>query len=1431
VKPPAHVKKAGPAGGNTTPPPVTRERLTAAPAARPAGHGRERLDPRFLLRLLLVAGLGALAWYGLHAWQNQRTAAALLDAANRARAEGKQKGEKVVRLLSAYLDRRPDDVEPRVLLAEVLTEQAQTAQQRREIIPLYAVVLARQPDRADLRRRLVKLATEAGRYEVAVEHLDILRRSAPDDVDLLEQLADCQAALDKAPQAKELYEQCLKRQPDRLELYIKVARLWLTRLGSPRDADTVLERMVAANRKSVRAWLERAAFRSRQGQQGEAERDVAEALALEPHNRSALFLGARLAGARADGESQARSYLLALIEHHPKVAQGYEALARLELSAGRPQEALRRLAQGLKELPQDPGLLWNRAYLLIQSGDMALAQDAVERSAARPVSEAHTAFLRAALEVRQGHWRAGREALEALRLRLAQSAEVRTQLDLLVGRCLERLADPSAAVLAYRRVVDAEPLNGPARLGLVSALLQQGRAERALEECRALVGLTRPPVAGWLILTRLLVLENFRRPAPQRQWQPVEDALRRAAAAAPDSDDVVIVRAQVLLARGDAGAARKVLEEARTQRPRKAVYRTALAELAQHEGRWADAEAILREAVAELGDGVELRLAQARLRAARAGAGLREALAKLEEGTRRWPEADRVLLLTELGQLYYHAGMRAEARHRWRRVAEMSPTDLTVRLLLFDLAYENDDEPGMRDALEAIRSVEGIGGALGRYNEARLLVHAGRKGHPEALDEARSLLTLVGRDRPDWSRVPLALAQIDELEGRQDSAIDNYQRAIRMGEKQLPVIRRVVELLFGRRRYAEADLVLRNLPDQAPDFGNLQRLAAQVKLEVGDPAQALEYARHAVPADSKSPADQRWLGEVLGAAGDAKGAEAALRRAVALAPGEADNWVALVQFLARNGHKDKAEAVLAEARTRLPAVGAELALAQAYAAIDRPEVARELFGAALKAHPEDAVALRTAADFYLRVQDLPRAEQCLRSLMALSGKDPAVARRARTMLAVVLAATGDHHRAREALVLLGLAGGRPPPAAEVGPAELRAQAVVLATQSSRRRLLEAVDKLKELDKRQPLTAEDRFVLAQLAERLEDRQLLHESMRGVLAADGANPRYLAYQVRILLREGSPGEAGRWLVVLESSHPQLPATAELKARVLRADGRDAEAAALLKDRADKVPAERLLIAGLLEELGQGAAAEELHRSYTSEKPDPERRLQLARYLGRQGRLDEALHICSDARATAAPEAVGYATLAVLHSGRPRPEQLAEARGWLEEAARQRPRSTGLLVCLADLADLRGRPGEAEAIYRRVLALEPHNAEALNNLAWLLALQEGRGDEALHLAEQAVEALGPLTEILDTRGLAHLACGQTEQAADDFRDAWRPGLRGRALASIRFHRAWALQRIGKHQEARAALQQARASGLQEDQLHPVERAAWEELAADLK
>jgi tetratricopeptide (TPR) repeat protein len=386
-----------------------------------------------------------------------------------------------------------------------------------------------------------------------------------------------------------------------------------------------------------------------------------------------------------------------------------------------------------------------------------------------------------------------------------------------------------------------------------------------------------------------------------------------------------------------------------------------------------------------------------------------------------------------------------------------------------------------------------------------------------------------------------------------------------------------------------------------------------------------------------------------------------------------------------------------------------------------------------------------------------------------------------------------------------------------------------------------VQALEELRKRQPLTPQQQFFLCKLYEAEGNWPKARGAIQSALAADGNNPLYLVQYVAALLRQDERGEARVGLNRLEQLYPHAFETVSLQASLLAKEGKGEELVQALreyvgwKDATPSDQAERVrLAAELLEELGQehravraatGPAAEEFYRQAASLK-EPEGTLALAEYLGRQGRLPEALEQCERARVKGLPEAVAAASIAVLRSGQPTEAQCQDFERWLVAQVEKRPDSSTLLESLAALREIQGRYAEAEALYRKILTRDKTNAVASNNLAYLLALNSDRRGEALTLISGLIETAGPAAELLDTRAVVHLAAGRTEQAIEDLQGA----LSQKKLAPFRFHLAWTYDKTGNRGEAVRAFREAQSSGLTTASLHPLERETYERLLAEL-
>jgi tetratricopeptide (TPR) repeat protein len=734
----------------------------------------------------------------------------------------------------------------------------------------------------------------------------------------------------------------------------------------------------------------------------------------------------------------------------------------------------------------------------------------------------------------------------------------------------------------------------------------------------------------------------------------------------------------------------------------------------------------------------------------------------------------------------------------------------------------------MDSAVADIERIEGADGTQAHYARACRLIWQARSGDKRSLAEARTRLAVVAARRPAWGRVALGQAQVEDLAGNGERAIGLYQRAIDVGERDPSVIQRLVQLLVPRQRYIEAEQAIRLLPESALQSGPFQRLAAEALLRTDNISRALELARTAVSKDSRDYRDHLWLGQVLWAANRPDEAEAALRHAVSLAETNPDAWVALVQHLARTGHKEKAEAALAEAGRKIPADQANLTLAQGHESLGRIKQAQTEYQAALSARPEDVTVLRALAGFHLRAGRPREAEPHLRKLITLSAQSREEADWARRLLALVLTSSGDYQRSREALALLGiLDADAPPRRTEVDNAtDVRLIAAVLAAQKGRRPRRQAIRLMEELAARQPPTADDRFFLAQLHQAVGDWPKARTLLLELLAGRPDNAQYLCTLALGLLRDGQPDAAEVWLAKLEKAEPDSFRTIGLKARALKARGNEAEASALIKKYSQTKDANLAQAAALLEDLAL-PAAEEIYRRLAAESKRPESCLLLAGYLGRRGRTGDALDVCQAARRTCPPDQVASTAVAILYAAKVDQAQCGRVEAWLEDDRRKHPNAVIFLDKLAALRSLQGRYSDALVLYRQVIERNRRNSGAMNNLAWLLAMRGEKSGEALDWIQQALEISGPLASLLDTRGVVNLALGRDAQAVQDLREA----VSENPTATTYFHLARALLAVKDRQAAGQALRQAEAAGLKEQVLHPLERPAYKALLAQLK
>ncbi|MGO8751158.1 MAG: tetratricopeptide repeat protein [Thermoguttaceae bacterium] len=1448
-----------------------------------------RLNLRMLAWLFAGGAVLAGAVHLLHEYQIRRNAEMFLREA-RSAAEAEKKAD-AVKYYQQYLKFFPGDA---TALADFGLLMADLPGGRFGAYQAMERALWLDPSRTDVRRRLAAIEIEMGRgdrgrFKDAREHLGLLLDESPQDPDLLLLLGRCQEGLEQYDSAQETLRKVIGLAPQQLEAYGRLASLLRDRLEKIPEADSWMLKMVSANSNSCRAHVLRGQYlrvnltkRSRDERAKRSEeslREANQALRLEPNDAEALLLSASCALEKKDF-AVARSQAQQAIQSHPGHVPAYTVLADIEVQAGNRKEAIQWLQRGVEHAAADAPIrseiLWHLANLLVDEERTEEALKITEEIASMHYPEALVGYLRGRIDVVNGQWLEASRRFEQLRPELTIWPDIVKQADFWLGQCYERLGSADQQLAAYRRAASADPLWAPARAGVAGSLLASGRLDEALDEYRQVMKLENAPVSGLLRLAQLEIVRNLRLKKADRDWSEAERLLKVAQGNLPDAVQIPILQAEIRVGQDRGVDAAKLLEEAHQKRPRDLELRIALASLAERQQQWERAAKYLNEAEQQLGDSVPLRLAQAQHLVRQFGKEAAQRLHKFGEQTQKLPEKDLPQLWRGLAGASLAVEDYQQARRLCQRLSEREATNLQVRLLLFDLALQAGDGSGLDRVLEEIHGIEGSG-PFWHYGQALLLMLRATALSKDAqkpsetpppiseearklLEEAQTHLSEVAQARPGWSRVPFLAAEVFERQGNELQAVENYQKAVELGERSPRAIYRLVLLMLERHRYLEADRVLSRLQEQRSPFStDLTRLAAEVSFRLEDFDRALELARRNA-ANSKDYRDHLWLGRVLGISGQRakddgrrteseslwREAEKELRTSVELAKNSAVAWVSVVQFLAGTGQKERAMQALKEAQARIPAKEAPLALAQCFEALGDISQAEKNYQKALDAAPRDAATVRQVTEFFLRSGKSQQAEAQLKRFT--SGEVPASeadAVWARRALALTLVGRGEYRYLKQGLDLVDQNLARTNPTIQ----DQRAKAVLLASHPLRQRRRDAAELLEKVLQQPDASAEDRFVAAKLYLRQGDWGHASRHFRSLLAQDSKTPQYpqyLATYISAVLARQEISEAELWIPRLETIAPEQLSTVLLRAQILCQRGEYDAVIGRLKgyldlpasQKADR-PARIALVATSLEQLGQTlgkpeqkaaalkftSEAESLLRTYANGGANE--KFVLATFLARHERLEEGLGIAERAWKAAKPETIALAMVQFLSRAMGNPSQVKRCEQILVSALETHHRPVPLLLVLADLRSIQERYDEAEAIYRGILKNDPNHRLALNNLAAILALRGKQLDEAQRLIDRAIELAGPATNLLDSRAIVYLARGEFEEAFKEIEEA----IADAPSPMLLFHKAEILGAMNRKTEAAAALKEAVKLGFDSKAVHPLERPGYERIVASTR
>ena len=569
--------------------------------------------------------------------------------------------------------------------------------------------------------------------------------------------------------------------------------------------------------------------------------------------------------------------------------------------------------------------------------------------------------------------------------------------------------------------------------------------------------------------------------------------------------------------------------------------------------------------------------------------------------------------------------------------------------------------------------------------------------------------------------------------------------------KAMPNHPRVLELAgsadYRLKRYVEAEAFLARALKNAPGMLLSRQLLAQTYLRTNQPAKAVEVLLPVIEGKQADGTSLTLAGEAWLQMGEAKKSEAAFALAVKVAPN--DSRVRTSAALAQMTRGNSAAAV-----TQLEAIAAEDKGPRADVALISAKLKQNDLDGALKAieglerkTPDRPVAANLRGRVLLLKRDIPGATK---SFEAALSKDP------------------NYFPAVASMAAIDLSAGKPDAAKK---------------------------RFEDLVKAQPASYQAHLALAELASRT-----------------GAAPDEVIKHMRAAVKANA-GEATPHLVLigqLISSEPKAGLTAAQEAMaalpnnltIMSALGRaqmaagDGEAAvSTFKKLAALQPTQAMHQVSLAEALvgiKDIDAAKKALRSALEIKPDlvqakralvslavqekrPQDALTLVREMQKLDSKDPMAHSLEgdievsrknwDAALVAyrTAFALGKTTdLAVrMHTVLRASGKNAEADRLSADWVKDKPQDAAFRYYLGDVAIGKNDLDGAEGQYRKVLELQPRNALAMNNVAWLLIKQNKPG--AMALATQANEVLPGRAPLMDTLAMALAADGKLPKAID--------------------------------------------------------------------
>ena len=1368
------------------------------------GYSRER-RPRQLNKSLLFGSLFLLvlaipAVYFWHDYQTKRLSDSLWEYGQELAAEEKWEEASIAMYRVWDIRRDPE------LLGEAVGVYDKFAanNDRAGVIGAYQKAIGGLPDRTDLRIRLAELLTRERRYESAFVQSGKILAAESQSLDGQKWKSLALLGLFRTNQSKKGYDvleelkQAYIAQQDDFDIAVALATHIRDDLKAQNgselaeQADGVMNRLVAANPKNVNARLTRYQYRTRYKIPG-AKRDIEEAVLLDPKNPIVLRQAAWSALRDAVSSWKTSDYLTArelfksIIKLQPTDESGYLGLGDTEyLVRGNIEQAIQIWEQGREKAGDSLPLL-----LRIAEGQTnSFKFDDVEKTL-ESVDE-YMANLSVEGMERNRNWATASASLFRGKMLLArnkpkeaiQQLKVAADLGAKTGGDSLRPEDKSTAYTALISLGETYAKMGQAKNAASSferALTVNPESELALVQS----------AEAWSEIGDL-----------DRAIRNIEKAKRLR----KSSPDVLRYHAQYLLEK----------ELAAPSRSRD----------------WSKFEDALKTVRTQLADSWQLRLLEADYAIHRDRVNKKDysaAVGKLLAIEQDFPQ--EVEIWKRLPFVYESIGMPNDADRALNKLEQLTSSSPTTKLLIIDLLLGRNQPDRAKKVLDSVSesALISIEKLAREQAELRIVEFSGDDQEIDAAlvqlrskNEKSSLAVERLLDRrlcnASVSKVPSNLELVEDLKKRQpesESTWEYYDARL--------------ELMKAEPNSQKLQAHLATLANRLPNWSRTQELAGRVASFEKNPREARIAFGGAISKPNPNPELVRLVLDENVQTGDFLASFKILethKQVSSLARIVTNNrWSKLEQKLEygfvdrglKNSAKEKSlmwSELIGEETNQATTPSLDELMLSLWKETDKAvqdELLKQIETQKMEAGDYSSFVMGQA---YQLAGEFDVAKQKYREVVDSSE---------RRLQAEIYSGIATNQILRERSRKIELAQSS-------SGSTKRLEAIVKLRRAGQNDL-ETARKLFQglVDSRGEET--DRLLLAKCLEQLGRQNDALQQLEAVVESD-ATAHHIATLTDFLLRVGENEKAQVWIEQLEGQTGWEKKTVSLRVRWMAATNRQKEIATFV----EKFAAERFRrsptsaaqemrdVAEIYQTVNMTDDAKRWLRTLASRFPNQAE--PLSRLLVENDETDRAVQRCID-QLNSGPTVETATLLArILVYGKVNPATLNQVTPLLEDCRARFPDDPSLLFAMGNLEIKLKNKSDAISTLMRVTELQPGHYLAWNNLAALLAEEDGRETEAMETIDKAIQqAAYEIPTLLDTKAVVLMHQDRFQAAATLLEDKvtqTRAGVDPRFF----FHLAISLDHLDETDAARDALNEAKVLDLQNTFLTEFEQTEFERL-----